>query len=211
VSDAGDTWTPCRALHALVRPGHACDLGPFHLVRSGPVAARLVLYRRPPQGRRHATLAGTLRRSKSSRQCAQRETEPWLLAVTPSLQCLSVAQVIALYRRRMQIELSFRDLKSHRFGQAFEDSRTRSGERIEVLLLLHALALLAAWLAGIAAQTQALQERLNPGTSQRRCYSVIRLGWEALARRWPCATPSSMLNAMRSLSPEAIENMTAPG
>ncbi|MBA2239505.1 MAG: transposase [Lysobacter sp.] len=36
-----------------------------------------------------------------------------------SLRELAVPQVVALYRRRMQIELGFRDLKSHRYGQSF--------------------------------------------------------------------------------------------
>jgi hypothetical protein len=206
-----DNWAACSALYPLVRPAHARDLGQFDLVRRQPIAARLVLYRRPSQGRRHTTLAGMRRQSKSSRQCARREGEPWLLAVAPSLQCLGVSQVVALYRRRMQIELAFRDLKSHRFGQAFEDSGTRSAERIEVLLLLHALALLAAWLAGIAAQTRSLQARLNPGPARHRRYSVIRLGWEALARRWLTAAGVGMLNALRILSPEAIDNMAVSG
>lgn len=37
-----------------------------------------------------------------------------------------------LYARRMQIESSFRDLTSHRYGQGFEDSLTRSGRRLEM-------------------------------------------------------------------------------
>jgi len=40
----------------------------------------------------------------------------------------------------MQIELSFRDLKSHRYGQGFKDSLTRSGGRLQVLLLVGTLA-----------------------------------------------------------------------
>ena len=46
-------------------------------------------------------------------------------------------------RQPVQIELSFRGLKSHRNGQASEDSLTRKGERIEVLLLLSTLAAFA--------------------------------------------------------------------
>lgn len=53
----------------------------------------------------------------------------------------------------MQIELSFRDLKSHRYGHAFEDSLTRKGKRIEVLLLLHTMAAFASWLVGMACET----------------------------------------------------------
>lgn len=83
----------------------------------------------------------------------------------------------------MQIELGFRDLKSHRYGQTFEDSLTRTAERIEILLLLHALAMFVAWLAGMAAEAQDCHQRLNPFVSKRRLYSLTRLGWEALIRR----------------------------
>jgi hypothetical protein len=50
---------------------------------------------------------------------------------------------VALYGRCMQIELSIRDLKWHRYGQGFEDSLTRNGKRIEILLLVNVLALLS--------------------------------------------------------------------
>lgn len=168
VADTPDPWVPCRALHGLVAQSHARDLGLFELVKSDPLQARLVLYAKAPQGRRHTTLKGGQRRNKSSRQCACREAEPWLLAVSPSLHDVSVPQVVALYRRRMQIELGFRDLKSHRYGQAFEDSLTRKCERIEILLLLHALAVFAAWLAGMAAEADGCPHRLNPHAANIR-------------------------------------------
>ncbi len=177
------------------------------LVRSNPLQARLVLYAKAPQGRHHSTLKGGTRRSKSSRECARREAEPWLLAVSLSLGELPVRQVVALYRRRMQIELGFRDLKSHRYGQAFEDSLTRKSERIDILLLLHALAVFAAWLAGMAAEADGYQRRLNPFATNRRLYSLVRLGWEALTRRWLTRPVQAMLDALQSLSPEARQNM----
>lgn len=73
-----------------------------------------------------------------------RAKEPWLLAYSSSLSSLSGAEIVTLYARRMQIEQSFRDLKSHRYGCAFEDMLTRHPRRLEMLLLLHALASVAA-------------------------------------------------------------------
>ena len=207
VIDTPDQWVSGRALHPLVAQSRARDLGVFDLVRSQPIQARLVLYAKAPQGRHHATLKGGKRRSKSSRQCARREAEPWLLAVSLSLRDLPVPQVVALYRRRMQIELGFRDLKSHRYGQAFEDSLTRKSERIDIPLLLHALAVFAAWLAGMAAEADGYQRKLNPFATQRRLYSLVRLGWEALTRHWLTRPVQTMLDTLDSLSPEAQQNM----
>jgi hypothetical protein len=209
VEDRPDQWVSCRALHGLVRPAHARDLGLFDLVRSAPIQARLVLHARARQGRQHRTLKGAQRRNKHSRQCARREAEPWLLAVSPSLHTMTVPQIVAAYQRRMQIELSFRDLKSHRDGYAYEDSLTRKRERIEVLLLLHALAIFAAWLAGLAAEREGGAHRLNPHRSQRRLYSLVRLGWETLRRRWLARPVQAMLDQLHTLTPEAMHNMAA--
>lgn len=208
VSDAPHQWAPCHMLHAFIRPGYGCDLGLFDVARSRPLQARLVLYAKRPQGRQHRTNQGVRRQSKRSRQCARREAEPWLLAASPSLQERSLAQIVRLYRRRMQIELGFRDLKSHRYGHAYEDSLTRKPERIGVLLLIHALAMFAAWLAGLAAQQAGHAQRLNPTSARRRQYSVIRLGWEALARRWLGNPRSAMLALLSVPPPDIIANMT---
>ncbi|WP_170874356.1 transposase, partial [Xanthomonas graminis] len=120
----------------LTQVGKARDLGVFDVVRNKPIQARLVLHADRPRGRRHTTLKGERRRGKQSRQHAQREAEPWLLMACKQMAYVNAGQVVAIYRRRMQIELGFRDLKSHRYGQAFEDSLSRKRERIETLLLL---------------------------------------------------------------------------
>lgn len=175
-------WLPSTALHWLAAT-QPRTLGAFEIARYQPLAATLVLHARPARGRRDLTLSKQRARNKRSLASARREREPWLLAHSPELS-LNARQIVSIYARRMQIELAFRDMKSHRFGQAFEDSLTRHPKRIEILLLLHTLATFAAWLAGIVAQTQGANERLDPHRSTRKLYSTIRLGWEALARRW---------------------------
>lgn len=175
-------WLPSTALYPL-----ACQqsrtLGVFDIARYQPLTATLVLHAKPARGRRDLTLSKQRARNKRSLASARREREPWLLAHSPQL-ALHARQIVSLYARRMQIELAFRDLKSHRFGQAFEDSLTRSSKRIEALLLLHMLATFAAWLAGLVAQAHGTRARLDPYRSTRKLYSTVRLGWEALVRRW---------------------------
>ncbi|WDM68093.1 MULTISPECIES: hypothetical protein [Xanthomonas] len=60
-------------------------------------------------------------------------------------------------------------------GHAFEDNLTRKRERIEMLLLLHALAMFVSWLAGTAAEAINAQDNLNPYPTSRRLYSLVRL------------------------------------
>jgi hypothetical protein len=175
-------WLPSTALYPLARQ-QPRTLGAFDIARYQPLTVTLVLHAKPARGRRDLTLSKQRARNTRSLVSAKREREPWLLAHSPQLM-RHARQIVSLYARRMQIELAFRDLKSHRFGQAFEDSLTRCSKRIEVLLLLHTLATFAAWLAGLVAQAQGTNARLNPYRSTRKLYSTMRLGWEALIRRW---------------------------
>ena len=168
---------------------------------------RLVVHAKPPKGRHQKTHAGDVARRKSSRDNARREREPWLLVMSPTLSA-TAAQAVTLYARRMQIELSFRDLKSHRFGQAFEDSLTRLRERIEILLLLHALAVFAAWLTSLMAERSGVMHRLTPCRSTRKLYSTLRLGWEALTRKWVTGATERWLMQLRTPSEEVLEIMT---
>ncbi|ENZ95645.1 IS1481 transposase [Xanthomonas fragariae] len=80
---------------------------------------------------------------------AAREREPLLMIVSPQLQAASARQLVNLCAQRMQIDLAFRDLKFDRDGQAMEDSLTRRGKRLQILLLVNPLAAFASWLAGI--------------------------------------------------------------
>src|SRR6185312_13089432 len=181
-SDEPSQWVSCKAMYELATRTPR-DFGLMHTVRDEPLTARVVLHAKPPKGRKHRNRQGVPARNSNSRQNAHRESEPWLLVASPSLR-LNARQLITLYGRRMQIELSFRDLKSHRYGQGFEDSLTRKCARIEVLLLFSAMAAFASWLVGMACEAAGIDAWLAPFRSRRRLYSVMRLGREALVRRW---------------------------
>ncbi|EQD73434.1 transposase for IS1330, partial [mine drainage metagenome] len=84
----------------------------------------------------------------------------WVLAVSPALADLSAEEVVGDYARRMQIEESFRDLKDPRHGAALRHSLTRKAPRMEILILLHALASVLAWWRGLLARQQRQDQRL---------------------------------------------------
>ena len=87
----------------------------------------------------------------------------------------------------MQIEQSFRDLKSHRYGVGFEDSLTRTRERLAVLLLILALATFVAWM--IARTTGRAVLVAVAATLVRSTHGGVlswhRIGWQLLREpRW---------------------------
>jgi hypothetical protein len=207
ISDEPDQWVRCKAMYALAGRRHK-DLGLMHVARYAPVACRVILHARAAKGRKDVTRLGSVALNSYSRKHAEREREPWLLIASPELE-LTATQIVALYARRMQIELSFRDLKSQRYGQGFEDSLTRKGSRIEILLLLSALAAFACWIAGLACDATGLSAWLSPRSSHRRLYSIIRMGREALARRWPLPSVSELMQYLRRLNSASLDQMTA--
>lgn len=206
---AEEDWVPSRALYALLEGNGTRDLGLMDTVQSKPWIAHVVLHRKAAHGRKHRSLKGEIVRSAHSRKSAARESEPWLLVAAPSLN-LNARQLVALYARRMQIELSFRDLKSHRYGHGFEDSLTRYGNRIEVLLLVHAMAAFASWLAGMACEATGIAHWLSPVHASRKLYSVLRVGREALVRHWPIEATARWLDRLRSLPATVLDQMQAP-
>lgn len=172
----------------------------FHsiaMVANDPWYVDLVVYRRPRAGRVQLNRHGTRRRSHTSMKAERREREPWLLVVSCALDALSAHQIVCIYRKRMQIEESFRDLKCDRFGCAFYHSLTRQPERIAMLLLIHALATFTAWLAALAQETETALRQYGGILSSRPHYSPLRMGWEALRRASPACTQRSLRQAFR--------------
>jgi hypothetical protein len=107
--------------------------------------------------------------------------EPWLLAT--SLEGTSAKRIVAIYATRMQIEETFRDAKNHRFGWSFEHARSKSSKRLEILLLLATLGMLAVTLIGTAAENRGVHLRHQANTIRaRRVLSLFFLGVAIIQR-----------------------------
>nr|WP_289399959.1 IS4-like element IS1481A family transposase [Xanthomonas campestris]MDM7697943.1 IS4-like element IS1481A family transposase [Xanthomonas campestris pv. campestris] len=204
VRNEADQWIDSRKLHVLAS-NRACELPPMQANRSDPLDCRLVIYAKARQGRKQCNRRSPAKasRASSSLKAAAREREPWLIVASPQLHAPSAKQLVNLYARRMQIELAFRDLKSHRYGQALEDSLTRRGERLQILLLINTLAAFASWLAGLGCEATGIARWLSPRNSTRKLYSTLRIGREALVRQWPMEPVSRWIGRLRAL-PAAV-------
>jgi hypothetical protein len=160
-----ERWVPLEEVHALAGK-KAKDLGICRLRKVGTRMHRLVLSkRRKLKGRHRLSTLGTKRQRTVDRQLSSAAHEPLLLVT--SLQ-ERAADVVEIYGKRMQIEETFRDLKSHRYGWSLEDVRSRSTRRVNVLLLLAALAGLALHMVGFAARARKLDHGLQANTERKR-------------------------------------------
>ena len=167
-------WVSCQTLfkRATATP---TALGQGEWVRSNPLPAIFAFVRLANKGRRGNTAFGKRACSKRSTHNARGAKEPWLLVACTQLADRSAKKLVRLYRQRMQIEESFRDMKSQQFGEGLECSRSRGVGRFTVLVLIASLAAFVLWLLGTAAQRRGLERWLHPGNGKRRVYSRLFL------------------------------------
>ncbi len=205
----GGEWLANRALHRQARP-QPKRFAAARIVRNAPWPCDLVLVRKRRRGRRSLTHRGRPACSRKNLKAAQSAREPWLLAT--SLTDFGSQQIVAIYAKRMQIEESFRDLKCDRYGCAFGYSLTRSGQRLAMLLLLHALATFVAWLAALTADAKATIRYGGIVTEgARRHYSRLRIGWEALRQRWTPLSPRDLWRAFKHPPQWILQELEIPG
>ncbi|WP_027903139.1 MULTISPECIES: IS4 family transposase [unclassified Pseudomonas] len=180
--DEQGQWQPIKQLY-LQMTSSARSLGQIEMTRSAPHKVALYGIHQPPKGRKHRRVTGSIARSKLSRHNARREQEPWLLASNLPQPDWTARQVVGIYRKRMQIEEGFRDVRSLRFGFAFDLHRTRCPRRIEILLLIAALACYALYLAGLQGHTTGKSRRFQSNSVRHKTVlSLWRVGLEYLRR-----------------------------
>ena len=117
-------------------------------------------------------------------------------------------RIVALYAKRMQIEESFRDLKSTRSGFAMTQVRCRSAERASNLLLVALIATWILWFIGTLAERCGQQRSYQANTARRRVLSVTYLGRLVYARGSPGAT-TAQLQIIISVMQNTIRQMAS--
>ena len=173
---AGGDWRRYYELYSRARI-EARDLGQWEVNRSAPYTCRLVTVRRR---RRWVPIDRALAQRSRERAIAATR-EPWLLVT--SLRRSSAKRVVAIYKLRMQIEETFRDAKSHRFGWSFDEAAPRRWKRIDVMMLLIALAAVVVLAVGKAAEVANLHLAYQANTIRtRRVLSLATLGRLILLR-----------------------------
>lgn len=173
-------------------------LGEGWLSIQQPYACVLHLYKASQRGpgRPRKPYKSTLTHKRS--RLASRE--PWLLATSCGLTSWSAKRVVKAYRLRMQIEETFRDLKSPRWGYALDYARSRTAMRLENLLWLTTLATLATWLVGMAAEATNLMGHYQANTERkRRVLSTFFLGRRVLTKGQGLMPRSALRDAMKAL------------
>jgi hypothetical protein len=177
------------------------NLGAVSVGKNNPRAHRAILSSKPKtRGRQHLGRKGQPLRGGVARVSRAAAREPLLLIT--SLSCRPTL-VIGIYRMRMQIEQTFRDLKSHRYGWSTRHIRTADAQRVDVLLVVAALAAIAMHLLGLTIRGGVLARGLQANTERSRSvFSTFYLGRLVLHEKLDAKLP---IRALRS----AIEDLIA--
>jgi len=140
-------WHPIKDLYQQASTVPK-KLGHYQMSRRDPIACDMVIDKKEKMGRKDLVATGErARRSKKSLSNAAKEREPWLLATSlASNETRFAKRVVKIYKSRMQIEESFRDLKT---GLNFNQSHSRKQKRIEVLLLISIISQFVLFLLGV--------------------------------------------------------------
>ena len=173
-------WVACSDLHdtATLRPR---ELGMWRVckTRSKELYRLVTVRKRRRDQRKRTTATGSF----ATRGYMKRSREPWLLATSLPQLDADAAAVITLYSKRMQIEENFRDLKSHRFGWSLSYVRCSCAQRLNVLLLIASLAMVAALILGRIAEQKGIHRKYQGNTvKNRRVLSFFSLGTMILQR-----------------------------
>ena len=175
-----DDWMPIKSLYKKAKR-KAEYLGEFLLAEQNSIETHFFIFKERKKYRTKTNLAGKKVRCSSSLKHEKRESEPLLVATSLDSNNLNANQIIKIYRKRMQIEEGFRDLKNERSGFSFRQNRSFSLSRLSVGLLIGAIAMLVLWILGIAAKNKKIHYHYQANSVRHQnVLSLFMIGWQVL-------------------------------
>ncbi|WP_317919267.1 IS4 family transposase [Vibrio sp. MACH09] len=175
-----DNWKPISTLQKKAT-SRSRYFGPCRLTSSNPITCGIYLYRAKIKGRKNQRSTGTNSKHQGSAFYSQAAKEGWILATNLPASRFTPAQMVKLYSKRMQIEETFRDLKSPAYGFGLRQSRSRCPKRFDIMLLIALILQLVLWWVGLVAKEKGWHRYFQANTVQtRNVLSAIRLGSEVV-------------------------------
>lgn len=144
----GSTWKLASDYfeQATTKPSY---VGHGLLTKEGQVPVNIVLYKGKAKGRHRLNCYKKRSGDGMSERHSKAAKEPWLLVTSLNEAKCNPSLISNIYRQRMRIEENIRDTKCPHYGLGLKKSLTQSCQRMNILLLIAAIATFAAWLAGL--------------------------------------------------------------
>ncbi len=156
-------------------------LGQIFLSKCHKFKCYLQVHKEPKKGRVRKNIYGEKAARSVSKRCAKSARNAWVLANSLGNSELISNRVAKIYSSRMQIEESFRDIKSPQFGFGMRYSRTMGIKRLTNLFLIGLIGTFIAWLMGLAGEHRNLHRGFQANSiKDRRVLSVFFLGCQII-------------------------------
>ena len=198
------SWKSLKNLYGKATP-HATYAGEIVLAKKNPLGCHAYLMRQQKRYRIKKNLVGKKIQCSGSLKHAKRENEPWLIVSSLAPNKCSALKIMQCYKKRMQIEEAFRDLKNTRNGFSLRQCRSYQVGRLNIALLIAALAAFALWVIGTAARQKQMHYSFQANTEKRRnVLSTFTIGWQAL-QRGIRFTKKELLTALKAVILSANE------
>lgn len=200
-----DNWLRIENIFETATP-KARYFGHVDIVRQQPLTCHAYLLRKKKQGRIKKTVFGHRCAMKHSEKNAHRERTPWFIATSLEGGARITKRVIKLYKTRMQIEESFRDIKNSRWGFSLDEARAYSTVRYDNLLLIGSLATFCIWLIGKMAELRNMQRQYQANsTVHRKVISIFYLGCQVLRKEVKLFRPREQQQALSAIQQNIFE------
>lgn len=201
-------WIPIGRLERLA--SHKPEFVSETVVsKKNPMKHFIYRYKNRAKGRKKNNLYGTRSEAAEDNKRAKQAKKPWILLSSLSSDEFEAKDVINIYKKRMQIEEGFRDLKDERNGLGFVYNRSDNMERINVALLIGAITRYLLWALGKAVKKSKFHFSYQANTiKSRNVLSIIFIARQFLRDHWiyhKIRDPWSIVDLSRwDLQPELV-------
>lgn len=125
-------------------------VGEVLLTKSSKIRCNMYMFRGNIKGRKHYNKdRKKISKRTESKVHSKSHRDPLLVVTSLDSKQYTAKQIINLYGRRMEIEEDFRDVKDPRYGFGLRYSGTKTAARLQVLLLIAALATFVCWIVAL--------------------------------------------------------------
>ena len=194
-----NSWLFVKTLYSDAKTKAAHVLSGL-LAKSNPVNCHFYLKKNAHKNRVRKNLKGKRIQCSVSLKHEVRENEPWLIVSSLSPEEYTPENIINIYKTRMQIEESFRDLKNTKNGFSLRHCRSFKLERLNVALLVGAIAMFLLWALGCATKRECQHHNYQANTVRsRNVLSNFTIGWQRIKKKG--------LKCSQKLFFEAIQEM----
>ena len=152
------------------------DQGMILFTERHKYSCRLVTTRKDPKGRKQKISRNKTSSKFANGSYSKAAKEPWMLITNVSNERYNASEIVEFYTKRMQIEETFRAIKSHQFGLSARYVQTLDVNRWAVLMLLSSVILITYWIIGVIGHYNGMQKLFQVNTSNERQFSYFTLG-----------------------------------